>query len=196
MTSCYRLEGIRFNRKFLVVKQACRKDTEIPLLVPGARQGRLAPPAGRWRSRRSVPFGTQDSRPARGQGPGWRARHCHRPPHRHRAVAPRTPPGPAARPARRTREHRLCRTSPWPASGRGVRRWRSRRPNALGFSRPFPGAGRRAAWAGRAGPGAAASGPPDRGAPSWPVPPRPCRSQRDEQLQRLQQNKVPVRQSQ
>ena len=27
MTSCYRLEGIRFNRKFLVVKQACRKDT-------------------------------------------------------------------------------------------------------------------------------------------------------------------------
>ncbi len=29
MTSCYRLDGIRFNRKFLVVKQACRKDTLI-----------------------------------------------------------------------------------------------------------------------------------------------------------------------
>ena len=27
MTSSDRLEGIRFNRKFLVVKQACRKDT-------------------------------------------------------------------------------------------------------------------------------------------------------------------------
>jgi hypothetical protein len=27
MTPCYRREGIRFNRKFLVVKQACRKDT-------------------------------------------------------------------------------------------------------------------------------------------------------------------------
>jgi len=29
MTSCYRLEGIRFNRKFIVVKQACRKDTKV-----------------------------------------------------------------------------------------------------------------------------------------------------------------------
>ena len=27
MRSCYRLEGIWFNRKFLGVKQACRKDT-------------------------------------------------------------------------------------------------------------------------------------------------------------------------
>ena len=30
MASCYRLDGIRFNRKFLGVKQACRKDTEVP----------------------------------------------------------------------------------------------------------------------------------------------------------------------
>ena len=29
MTSCYRLEGIRFNRKFIVVKQACRKDMDL-----------------------------------------------------------------------------------------------------------------------------------------------------------------------
>ena len=29
MTSSDRLEGIRFNRKFLVVKQACRKDTGV-----------------------------------------------------------------------------------------------------------------------------------------------------------------------
>ena len=29
MTSCYRRDGIRFNRKFLVVKQACRKDTQF-----------------------------------------------------------------------------------------------------------------------------------------------------------------------
>jgi hypothetical protein len=29
MTSCYRRDGIRFNRKFLAVKQACRKDTVI-----------------------------------------------------------------------------------------------------------------------------------------------------------------------
>ena len=28
MISCYRLAGIRLNQKFLVVKQACRKDTE------------------------------------------------------------------------------------------------------------------------------------------------------------------------
>ena len=31
MTSCYRLEGIRFNRKFIVVKQACRKDMVFPV---------------------------------------------------------------------------------------------------------------------------------------------------------------------
>lgn len=33
MTSCYRLDGIRFNRKFLVVKQACRKDTTEAILI-------------------------------------------------------------------------------------------------------------------------------------------------------------------
>lgn len=39
MISCDRLEGIRFNRKFLVVKQACRKDT--------LNRTRTAPPATR-----------------------------------------------------------------------------------------------------------------------------------------------------
>ncbi len=80
---------------------------EIPPTVPGARQGRREPPAQRWRSRRAFPFGTQRRLPARGQGPGWRARQPHRPPHHHRAVAPRTPPGLAARPAQRTWECRL-----------------------------------------------------------------------------------------
>ena len=71
--------------------------------VPGARHGRLAPPALRWRSRRAFWFGTQRRLPARGQGPGWRLRQRHRPPHRHQKAAPRTPPGLAARPAHSTR---------------------------------------------------------------------------------------------
>ena len=81
----------------------------VPPTIPGAWQGRLAPPALRWRSRRAFWFGTQRRHPARGQGPGWRSRHHHRPPHRHQKGAPRTPPGRAARPAQRTRERRLYR---------------------------------------------------------------------------------------
>ena len=41
MISCDRLEGIRFNRKFLVVKQACRKDTLAHL----AKTRGVEPPA-------------------------------------------------------------------------------------------------------------------------------------------------------
>ena len=38
MRSCYRRDGIRFNRKFLGVKQACRKDTlEVRADNAGAR---------------------------------------------------------------------------------------------------------------------------------------------------------------
>ena len=107
---------------------------EIPPSVPGARQGCLAPPAQRWRSRRALSFGIQHWLPAWGEGrPGRDARGQGRADE----LARRGPARP--RRSRRSPARRVPPAEPWSAI--------SARPAAF-RSRGHPGGGVAAAASG------------------------------------------------
>ena len=131
MTSSDRLEGIRFNRKFLVVKQACRKDTEIAarktaLIAQGITPESRADGSAAWPARRRPgPKSSRAPKPRPSSSVVPRPRRPRPPPARPRGI--RITPNP--------RRPRRCHPSSFAGSAESCRPTNQDRPDPRTVSR-------------------------------------------------------------